>query len=254
MVVINVFTDGACSSNGQKKARGSWAVFFPEHEKISQAGLLVSTEPQTNQRGELRAILQAVDIIEKNFGFEVDVHIFTDSMYSKDCLTTWLPAWLSNDWKTKQNKPVCHRDLIEYISTKLSKFNSFIISHVEAHTGGDDYKSINNNKVDQMAVRVLDPEAPIAKVVSNAEVPIEGLPIWMMGPPVSEANLATWCHSNIDKLDKGAVQTALLQALTKTLKKKGFELTKQKLHRSTSYRLVSANHLIVEVPTITKIE
>jgi ribonuclease HI len=256
MVVINVFTDGACSSNGQKKARGSWAAFFPEHEKFSEAGPLAETEPQTNQRGELRAILRAVDIIEKNFGFEVDVHIFTDSMYSKDCLTTWLPAWLANNWKTKQNKPVCHRDLIEYISTKLAKFNSFIISHVEAHTGGDDYKSMNNDKVDQMAVRVLNPLAVVeeAKVVSNSEVPIEGLPIWMMGPPVSEANLATWCHANIDKLDKDALQTALLQALTKTLKKKGFELTKQKLHRSTNYRLVSANHLIVEVPTITKLE
>ena len=75
MVVINVFTDGACSSNGQKKARGSWAAFFPEHEKFSEAGPLADSEPQTNQRGELRAILRAVDIIEKNFGFEVDVHI-----------------------------------------------------------------------------------------------------------------------------------------------------------------------------------
>ena len=256
MVVINVFTDGACSSNGQKKARGSWAVFFPEHEKLSEADLLEETEPQTNQRAELRAILRAVGILEKNFGFEIDVHIFTDSQYSKDCLTTWLPAWLANNWKTKQNKPVCHRDLIEYISTKLAKFNSFIISHVEAHTGGDDYKSVNNDKVDRMAVRVLDPLAgnEEMKVVSNTAVPIEGLPIWLMGPPVSESDLSKWCLANIDKMDKDSVSTALMQALTKTLKKKGFELTKQKLHRSTSYRLVSANHLIVEVPTITKIE
>ena len=92
------------------------------------------------------------------------------------------------------------------------------------------------------------------KVVSNTAVPIEGLPIWMMGPPVSEAQLSKWCSENMDKLDKDALSSALLQALTKTLKKKGFELTKQKLHRSTNYRLVSANHLIVEVPTITKIE
>ena len=256
MMVINVFTDGACSSNGQKKARGSWAAFFPENEKLSEAGPLLDTEPQTNQRGELRAILRAVDIIEKNFGFEVDVHIFTDSMYSKDCLTTWLPAWLANNWKTKQNKPVCHRDLIEYISTKLSKFNSFIISHVEAHTGGDDYKSLNNDKVDRMAVRILDPKAAdeVKVVTMNTEVPLEGLPIWLMGPPVSEANLSSWCHENIDKLDKTALTAALLQALSKTVKKRGFELVKQKLHRSTNYRLVSANHLIAEGATIVKEE
>jgi ribonuclease HI len=256
MVVVNVFTDGACSNNGQKKARGSWAVFFPENESLSEADLLEDTEPQTNQRAELRAILRAVGILEKNFGFEIDVHIFTDSQYSKDCLTTWLPAWLANNWKTKQNKPVCHRDLIEYISTKLSKFNSFIISHVEAHTGGDDYKSVNNAKVDRMAVRVLDPTATeeVKIITSNTAVPIEGLPIWMMGPPVSEADLAKWCHANMDKLDKAAVTTALLQALTKTVRKQGFELVKQKLHRSTSYRLVSANHLITEGATIIKEE
>lgn len=256
MVVINVFTDGACSSNGQKKARGSWAAFFPENEKLSEAGPLMDTEPQTNQRGELRAILRSVDIIEKNFGFEVDVHIFTDSMYSKDCLTTWLPAWLANNWKTKQNKPVCHRDLIEYISTKLSKFNSFIISHVEAHTGGDDYKSINNDKVDRMAVRILDPRADeeVKVVTKNTEVPIEGLPIWLMGPPASEGPLVAWCKANMDKLDSTALNSALIQALSKTVKKTGFELVKQKLHRSTSYRLVSANHLITEGSTIVKDE
>jgi hypothetical protein len=106
-----------------------------------------------------------------------------------------------------------------------------------------------------MAVRVLDPTSTEeVKVVSNTQVPIEGLPIWMMGPPVSEADLAKWCHANIDKLDKAAVTTALLQALTKTVKKQGFELVKQKLHRSTSYRLVSANHLITEGATIVKEE
>jgi len=92
----------------------------PNTKNLARQVHVADTEPQTNQRGELRAILRAVDIIEKNFGFEVDVHIFTDSMYSKDCLTTWLPAWLANNWKTKQNKPVCHQDLIEYISTKRS--------------------------------------------------------------------------------------------------------------------------------------
>jgi hypothetical protein len=58
----------------------------------------------------------------------------------------------------------------------------------------------------------------------------------------------------LDKMDKAAVDAALVSALTKTLKKKGFEMVKQKLHRTTEYRLVSDNHLIAEGTTITKEE
>jgi hypothetical protein len=58
----------------------------------------------------------------------------------------------------------------------------------------------------------------------------------------------------LDKLDKATLDTALISALAKTLKKKGFELVKQKLHKTTEYRLVSANHLIAEGTTIVKEE
>jgi len=70
-----------------------------------------------------------------------------------------------------------------------------------------------------MAVRILDPTATEeVKVVSNTQVPIEGLPIWLMGPPVSESDLAKWCHANVDKLDKAAVTTALSSSLDEDCK------------------------------------
>jgi hypothetical protein len=45
-----------------------------------------------------------------------------------------------------------------------------------------------------------------------------------------------------------------MSALSKTVKKNGFEVVKQKLHRNNQYRLVSANHLIAGNTTITKEE
>jgi hypothetical protein len=76
----------------------------------------------------------------------------------------------------------------------------------------------------------------------------------IMGPAVSELTLLEWCHSNLNKLDKAALKTALMSALTKTAKKNGFNLEKQKLHRTTMYRLTSSNHLIAERTNIVKEE
>lgn len=249
---VIVFTDGACTNNGKSKARAAWAVWFPDNESISVADFVPAEENQTNQRAELTAIRNAVKIVEKNFSSDTDLHLFTDSQYSKDCLTKWLPAWVANGWKTKQGKEVCHRDLIEETSNILSMFKSYLITHVEAHTGGVDYNSRNNAVADRMATKVLSPDEEV-RIISNTEAPIEGLPISLMGPPVSDSVLVEWCRSNLALLDSQALNAAMISALSKTVKKKGFDLIKQKLHRTTNYRLVASN-LITESTVIVKEE
>ena len=62
---VVVFTDGACSGNGKKGSRAAWAVWFPDHKHISKAAEVPADQPQTNQRAELMAISEAVQIIEK---------------------------------------------------------------------------------------------------------------------------------------------------------------------------------------------
>jgi hypothetical protein len=175
-------------------------------------------------------------------------------MYSINCLTTWLPGWISKGWKTSSNSNVSHRDLIEDTSNKLVKFKSHKFTHVEAHTGKDDELSVNNDIVDKMAVRVLHPNELPKVIQTNKESPIAGLPISLMGPPVSEKTLSDWCKQNLDKLDRDALSVALLGALTKTVRKNGFDIVKQKLHKSSQYRLVTKSHLILENTTITKEE
>ena len=252
---VVAFTDGACENNGKKGARASWAVWFPDHKEMSNAQIVPDGQQQTNQRAELMAISEAVKIVEKNFPYETEIHIFTDSEYSKNCLTKWLPAWVAKNWKTSTNKDVCHRDLIEDTSNRLSKFDSFMFTHVDAHTGNKDYNSVNNDIVDKMATKILNPNADEeVKVITNTQVAVEGLPLALLGPPVSDTAIHQWCRDNLDKLDKSAVDAALISALSKTVKKKGFELIKQKFHRTSQYRLVSANHLITEGTTIIKEE
>jgi len=251
---VVVFTDGACTNNGKKGAQASWACWFPDHPNISKAERVPETEPQTNQRGELMAIAKAVEIIKSNFPFDTEIQIYSDSKYSIDCLTTWLPGWVAKNWKTSQNADVKHRDIIEATSNLLSKFDGFTFTHVKAHTGNDDYQSKNNHIVDRMAVEVIEPESKEIKLTSNTETAIEGLPISLMGPPVSDRVLVQWCRENLIKLDQTDLNNALLSTLTKTLKKKGFDLSKQRLHKTNLYRLTPLNHLIAETEVITKEE
>jgi ribonuclease HI len=256
---IQVFTDGACSSNGKAEARASYAFWIPDHKELSRADRVPDSEPQTNNRGELMGIYEAVKCVYNNFpANEIELQIFTDSMYSKNCLTIWLPGFIERNWKTSGYKgsaggnDVKNRDIIEETVKLLPKFKSYIISYVPAHTGKNDDLSKNNDIVDRMAVAVLNPEVAEMKIIhTNTEVAIEGLPVEMMGPPVSPGVLVRWCRNNLDKLDEESLDTALLTVLTKTLKKNGFSLEKQKQHRNTLYRLV-ANNLIAEGTKVIK--
>jgi ribonuclease HI len=257
---IRVFTDGACSKNGQETARASYAFWLPEHKELSKADFVPGDQPQTNNRGELLAIYEAVRCIHDNFpANEVEVQVYTDSMYAKNCLTVWLPGFIERNWKTSGYKgsastDVKNRDLIEDTTKLFPRFKSYILTYVAAHTGGDDELSKHNEIVDRMAVAVLNPEAATVKIIhTNIQKPIEGFPIELMGPPIAENRLIEWCRDNLDKLDEDTLNTALLQVATKTLKKNGFTLEKQRLHRSNVYRL-TANNLIAENAKVIKEE
>lgn len=254
MEIVRVFTDGACTKNGKEGAKASYAVWFPNHKEFSTSGRVPDDQTQTNNRGELLAIYQAVKIVNSKFPSDkIELEIYTDSEYSKNCLTIWLPGWIANNWVTSTGAPVKNRDLIEETTNILRKFNYRII-HVKAHTGAFDDESKNNEIVDRMAVTVLNPEAANIKIVhTNTQKAIEGLPIELMGPPATEKVLVNWCRDNLDKLDEDALSTALIQVLSKTVKKNGFELSKQRQHRGTIYRLI-ANNLIAESTVITKEE
>lgn len=248
---VRIFTDGACQGNGRTGAKASYACWFPDNKELSCSGRVPEPDQQTNQRGELMAIHRGVKALSEAMDPSIiDVKIYTDSTYSKNSLTIWLPSWINNGWKTSTGKDVCHRDLIEETSNILTRFKSYNICYVAAHTGKGDDLSRNNHIVDRMAVEVLEPVKE--KIDSNEKAPFEGCPISLMGPPVAEEKLIKWCRDNIDSLDHDILNTALLSALTKTLRKKGFELEKQKLYRSNIYRLTSG--LITDKPIITKEE
>jgi len=189
---------------------------------------------QTNNRGELSAILNALRILDQRLGSgcaDIDLTIYTDSDYSKSCLTKWVPGWVRKGWVTSSNTPVLNRDLIEAALALQPKFHSVTYEYVRAHTGAADEHSRHNDRVDRMARRIVDPTVTLPE---EKEIPVpsvtvlEGCPLRQLGPPVSVQTLTAWAKEHLDQLDQDAVSAALLKALKDTFSKKNLKLESRK--------------------------
>lgn len=250
--MIRVFTDGACRSNGKANAEAGYAGYFPDNKEWSFATKMPESEMQTNQRAELKAIHDSVDIIFEKCGApaETAIQIYTDSVYSKNCLTTWLPGWMKNKWRTAEGTDVKHRDLIEHLSLRLTKFKEYTITYVKAHTGKTDEISVGNDIVDKMAVSVLIPKE--VKVINRTDGIFPDLALSLMGPPVEEVKIIEWCKTHLHLLDPQALKTGLFGAFQKTVSKNGYSTEVQRISKTRVVRLTTG--LIKEGVTIVKEE
>lgn len=227
---IVVYTDGACTSNGRKNAQASWACWFPGHPDWSVAGRITG-ETQTNNRGELTGILEAFRSVQKHMGTgcaEIDMLVYTDSEYSKNCLTRWVSGWIRKKWVTSSGTPVLNRDLLEAILAIAPQFHSVTYEHVRAHTGKSDEHSRHNDRVDRMARGVLDPSVTPAAAPPPAEAVLGDCPLQRMGPAIGVHVLTEWAREHIDQLDKEALHKALLKALTETFRHQGLTMEVRK--------------------------
>lgn len=249
---MRVFTDGACSANGKPGAKAGYAVWFPEHQSLSMAERIPSTESQTNQRAELAAIHKATLILEENGFHDEDVVVYTDSDYSINCLTKWISGWVARGWKTSAGGDVLHRDLIEGTSRRLSKFKSYRFVHVRSHTGKEDDLSKNNDVVDRMARKTVDDTVEIVAPPAQDEL-FDGCPLRLLGPPVSQASLLTWMRGNLETLDRAVIDKHLMKAMAELCKTRDVTLTKQTIQKTPMLRAERSNLQINRV-TVDKVE
>jgi ribonuclease HI len=146
---ILVFTDGSFIKN-KKNEKCGYGIYFPngELENIAEPFTL---KPLTNQRAELFAIYKALELITTTLVFK-NIKIFTDSEYSINSLTVWIDSWKKNGWKTANKKPVKNLDIIlktyDILKNNINKIQFY---HVLSHTGNDDFLSISNDIVDNLA-------------------------------------------------------------------------------------------------------
>lgn len=115
------------------KMRCGMGIYYPDSYQASESISLYSCS--TNNMAELCAILYVMCTVED----KVDLVIHTDSMYSINCITMWVPSWESNGWSTAKGEPVKNANVlmdivrIKRIRDSMGSVTQFI--HVKGHTG-----------------------------------------------------------------------------------------------------------------------
>ncbi|KAF4444657.1 hypothetical protein F53441_11080 [Fusarium austroafricanum] len=114
--LLKIYTDGSSRGNGKAGACAGLGVYFGRDDERNLAERLPG-EPQTNQRGELMAMLRALEIAPLTQG----VQIWSDSQYSIKCVTQWAASWENKGWKTASGGEVKNQDIIRGVLAKMKE-------------------------------------------------------------------------------------------------------------------------------------
>ncbi len=106
--VVDIYTDGACSGN---PGPGGWGALL---QYGSHAREICGGEPATtNNRMELMAAIRALEALTR----PSTVRMHTDSAYLRNGITSWMPRWKANGWRTADKRPVKNADLWPRLDT-----------------------------------------------------------------------------------------------------------------------------------------
>jgi ribonuclease HI len=117
--------DGASKGN-PGPAAWAWVIADASETPVRwQAGALGRA---TNNVAELTALERLLTAVAP----DVPLEIRMDSQYAMKAVTTWLPGWKRNGWRTAAGKPVANQDLVVRID-ELLEGRSVDFRYVPAH-------------------------------------------------------------------------------------------------------------------------
>jgi len=107
---VTIYTDGACSANGTTQSRGGWAAVLVCDDADQAKELSGAERPATNQRMEIRAVIEGLRALKK----PCNVTVYSDSAYVVSCMNQrWFDRWRRNGWLNSSKKQVANRQLWE---------------------------------------------------------------------------------------------------------------------------------------------
>jgi len=155
----HIFTDGACTNNGKRNANAAWGFIVVDNEGYrvlnKGSGPIPKSEPQTNQRAELQALLNGLNAAKQYPGF---IKMWSDSQYSINCASVWGKSWQKKGW-TKQGGVIQHLDLVKQL-VNLSEQMGHRLEYkwLKGHKAGSaqyEFPWMFNHQVDSLATSAL---------------------------------------------------------------------------------------------------
>ncbi|XP_023564102.1 ribonuclease H1 isoform X1 [Octodon degus] len=138
---VVVYTDGCCSSNGRRRARAGIGVYWGPGHPLN-VGIRLPGR-QTNQRAEIHAACKAIEQAKvQNISKLV---LYTDSMFTINGITSWVPGWKKNGWKTSTGKEVINKEDFVRLE-RLVQGMDIQWMHIPGHSG-----FLGNEEADRLA-------------------------------------------------------------------------------------------------------
>ena len=134
-----IHTDGGCTPN---PGPGGWGAVlrYGEHVLELCGGV---PEQTTNNRMELTAPIMALEKLTRRSV----VHLYTDSTYVRNGITSWIAGWERKGWVTSGRQPVKNVDLWQRLQAACAAHDVEWF-WVKGHAGIAD-----NELADQLATR-----------------------------------------------------------------------------------------------------
>ena len=108
--LLVVYTDGACSGNGQTNAVAGSGVYFGPGDRRN-AALDLPEGAHTNQRAELFALLWSLQYAHRHGARLQRFVVRSDSTYCVRGWNEWLPKWVEREWLNSTGNAVANQDL-----------------------------------------------------------------------------------------------------------------------------------------------
>jgi ribonuclease HI len=140
-----VYTDGSCSNNGQPGAQAGMGVYFGPDDHRNLAKRVVGK--QSNNTGELGAMIEAYRILEKDILAGKPITIVSDSIYAIRAVTTYGQKCAEKGW----TKDIPNKDMVQYAYNLFHDKPNVKFHQVLGHTGGTDLHSVGNDGADRLA-------------------------------------------------------------------------------------------------------
>ena len=142
-MLVQIYTDGACSGNPGKGGYGTILTAKDENGIIHTKELTAGYINTTNNRMELMAVIVGLEALKK----PCEVEITSDSKYVVDAFNQkWIDGWIKKGWRSSNKQPVKNVDLWKRL-LKAKEPHTVKFIWIKGHAGHE-----YNERCDKMAV------------------------------------------------------------------------------------------------------
>ena len=162
-VTTKIYADGSCDPNPGEAGSGL-AVY--RNNVVEELWYGHYDPSGTNNTAELNALKHALQLAEREISAGRSVAVFSDSLYSIQCVVQWAPGWKARGWSRKGGE-IKNLDLIRDMFAFYESLGENIpILHVNGHVGIE-----GNELADRMSVIARESRVTgLVRYVENLDV------------------------------------------------------------------------------------